>query len=515
MFLLLGGTGFGYSVQKHHVDQLPVIKGPTERPRKFLIGDSIEGWADAIKRLIKSYALGMSDPVFDYRDIRAKGAMLVTSGGKAPGPDPLRICINQIRRVLNGAIGRKLTTLECHDILCYIADAVLSGGIRRAAMIALFSPDDFDMLSCKVGLWHELNPQRARSNNSVILLRDGTTQAMFKDLWKRVEMSGCGEPGIFWTNDLEVGTNPCAEISLKDCGFCNLTEINVSTIYDQHDLNNRAKNAALIGTLQAGYTDFHYLRDKWQDVAEEEALIGVGMTGIACEHIEDLDLEKAAEVVLQENARVAELIGVNPAARACTVKPSGTSSLVVGSSSGIHAWHNDYYIRRMRVGKNEPMYHYLVDKFPMLLEDCYFKPHLESIISIPQRAPKGGILRTESYMDLLERVKRFNLEWVRAGHREGANFHNVSCTISLKQPEWESCGNWMWHNREYYTGISVIPYDGGTYPQAPFEDCSKDKYNELMTYLKNIDLTEIKEETDDTDLRDQVACGGGICELTA
>lgn len=512
MFLLLGGTGFGYSVQRHHVAQLPTVQAPG-RSRRFLVGDSIEGWADAVKALVKAYFFGKYDPQFDFRDIRPKGARLITSGGKAPGPDPLRLCLDKIRSVMNNAVGRKLGTLECHDIMCHIADAVLSGGIRRAALIALFSHDDLDMMSCKSGAWWELNPQRGRANNSVVLLRSSTTEDQFYDIWERVQLSNAGEPGIFWTNDIELGTNPCAEISLNDCQFCNLTEVNVSDVRDQDDLNARVKNAAFIGTLQAGYTDFHYLRDKWREQTEKEALIGVGMTGIASGGVLPLDLKQAAQIVKEENARVAALIGINPAARTTTVKPSGTSSLTVGSSSGIHAWHNDYYIRRMRVGKNEAMYRYLVKNFPELVEDCKFKPHLEAVVSFPQKAPEGAILRTEKFTDLLERVKRFNVEWVQAGHRSGNNFHNVSCTISLKPTEWLRCGRWMWKNRNDYTGISVIPYDGGTYVQAPFEDTNVTYFELMKKFLHAIDLTQVHEEEDNTNLSENVACSGGACEV--
>lgn len=513
MFLLLGGTGVGYSVQKHHVEKLPVICGPATKQRRFLVGDSIEGWADAIKVLIKAYTTGKSDPIFDFRGIRPKGALLVTSGGKAPGPDPLRICIDQIRQILNGAIGRKLKTIEVHDICCFIADAVLSGGIRRAAMIAGFSIDDYDMLSCKSGSWWEYAPQRGRANNSVVLKRGEVTEEQFKHIWELVKLSGAGEPGFYWTNDIEHFTNPCAEISLRPYQFCNLTEINVSDIHDQTELNACAASASIIGTLQAGYTDFHYLRNVWRETTEEEALIGVGMTGIASGGVLNLDLKEAAEVVKNSNEHFAKQIGINSAARTTTIKPSGTTSLVVGSSSGIHAWHNDFYIRRMRIGKNEALYSYISKNFPQLIEDCKFKPHLEAVLSIPQRAPKGAILRNESAMDLLGRVKKFNLEWVRNGHRSGVNFHNVSCTISLKEDEWEPVGNWMWENRDNYTGISVLPYDGGTYVQAPFEDCTEEQFNEMVKYLHEIDLSQVIEQDDNTSLTDQAACQGGACEI--
>jgi len=513
MFLLLGGTGVGYSVQKRHVDRLPIIVGPAEKTRRFLVGDSIEGWADAVKVLVKAYTTGKSDPVFDFRDIRPKGALLVTSGGKAPGADPLRICLDQIRQVLNNTIGRKLKPIEVHDINCFIADAVLAGGIRRAAMIAGFDIDDFDMLSCKSGAWWESAPQRGRANNSVVLKRGEVTKEQFEQIWNLVRMSGAGEPGIFWTNDYDLFTNPCAEISLKPYQFCNLTEINVSDVVDQEDLNNRSAAAAFIGTLQAGYTDFHYLRSIWRETTEAEALIGVGQTGIASGAVLSLNLVEAAEVVKKTNENLAKTLGINPAARTTTIKPSGTTSLVVGSSSGIHAWHNDYYIRRMRLGKNEAMYEYIKQNFPTLVEDCIFKPHLEAVLSIPQKAPEGAILRSESAMDLLERVKKFNLEWVRSGHRSGENFHNVSCTISLRDEEWESVGEWMWANQNNYTGISVLPYDGGTYVQAPFEDCTKETFDEMVQHLHAIDLSVVHEYDDNTALTDQAACAGGACEV--
>lgn len=438
---------------------------------------------------------------------------MITSGGKAPGPDPLRICVDHIRSVLNNAIGRKLQTIEAHDIMCHIADSVLSGGIRRAALIALFSKDDLDMLSCKSGDWWELNPQRGRANNSAVLKRGEVEYDEFLYIWNRIEDSKSGEPGVFWTNDYNLGTNPCCEISLRSCQFCNLTEINVSDVETQDELNARAKAAAFLGTLQAGYTDFHYLRPIWKENTERDALLGVSMTGIASEKLLKLDEEAATKAVNTENMRIAAAIGINQAARATAVKPAGTTSLVVGSSSGIHAWHNDYYIRRMRVGKNEALYHYMISTFPELVEDCKHKPHLEAVMSFPQRAPEGAILRTESVMSLLERVKRFNQKWVLPGHHHGLNTHNVSCTISVKDDEWKTVGDWMWVNKDYYSGIAVLPYDNGSYVQAPFENCTKEKFDELSKYLHAINLDDVKEEEDHTNLTDQAACAGGVCEI--
>lgn len=251
----------------------------------------------------------------------------------------------------------------------------------------------------------------------------------------------------------------------------------------------------------------------WKDTTEKEALLGVSMTGIGSGAVLNLNLEEAAKITVEENKRVANLIGINSSARITTVKPAGTTSLVLGSSSGVHAWHNDYYIRRMRVGKNEPLYNYMKSKVPALIEDCYFKPHLEAVMSFPQKAPEGALYRTESFKDTLERVKRFNLEWIAPGHVSGTNKHNVSCTISLKDNEWDEAGEWMWENREHYTGISVLPYDGGTYIQAPFEDCTEEKFNELFKYLQEIDLTQVVEEDDLTEAKDNLACAGGACEV--
>lgn len=514
MFLLLGGTGVGYSVQRHHVRDLPEVRGTKKRTRRFLVSDNIEGWADAVKVLVESYFQGLMNVEFDFRDIRPKGALLITSGGKAPGPQPLKDCIHNLRSVLDGAVGRQLTTLEVHDMMCYIADAVLAGGIRRAALISLFSMDDVSMLSSKTGNWWEANPQRGRANNSAVILRHRASKEDFDRLWERVQLSGAGEPGVYFTNDKDWGTNPCCEIALRPYQFCNLCELNVSDIKSQEDLNERARAAAFIGTLQAGYTDFHYLREVWRETTEREALIGVGQTGIGSGAILEYDLEEAAECVKEENAVVASLLGINVAARCTTVKPSGTSSCVLGTSSGIHAWHNDFYIRRQRVGKNEALYQYLMINHPELVEDEYFNPDSQAVIEIPQAAPEGSILRTESPLDLLNRVGRFNTEWVASGHREGQNTHNVSCTISLKDGDWDLCGEWMWKHRNNFNGISVLPYNGGTYMQAPFEDISEERFRLLESSLHEIDLTKVVEMEDVTDLSGEAACAGGACEIT-
>jgi ribonucleoside-diphosphate reductase alpha chain len=515
MFLLLGGTGVGYSVQKHHVEQLPEIRKPdTKKTRRFLIGDSIEGWADAVKVLVRSYFEGGSTPVFDFSDIRAKGAALITTGGKAPGPQPLKECLIKIQGILDSKENNdKLTSIEVHDIVCHIADAVLTGGIRRAALISLFSADDDDMISAKSGAWWELNPQRGRANNSAVLLRNKVTEEFFFGLWDKIKASGAGEPGIYLSNDKDWGTNPCCEIALRPFQFCNLCEVNVSDVVDQDDLNARVKAASFIGTLQASYTSFHYLRPIWQRTTEKDGLIGVGMTGIGSGAAQKLDLKVAAKIVKEENERVAKLLGINAAARCTTIKPSGTSSLTLGTSSGIHAWHNDYYVRRIRVGKNEAIYSHLAVHNPELVEDEYFRPHDTAVIGVPQKAPEGSIFRTESAIDLLERVKFFYQNWIKPGHRSGQNTHNISATVSIKEDEWEMVGKWMWENRKFYNGLSVLPYNGGSYIQAPFSDCTKEEYEKSIKYLQNVDLSKVIEFADNTNLMGEAACAGGACEI--
>ena len=516
MFLLLGGTGIGYSVQKHHVDKLPEIHKPRQdRERRFLVSDSIEGWADAVKALVKTYFVGGSSIRFDYSDIRPKGARLVTSGGKAPGAEPLRICIERLRGILETKNdGDKLTPIEVHDIVCHIADAVLAGGIRRAALISLFSADDDEMISCKFGNWWELNPQRGRANNSAVLLRSKVTEEFFKGLWKKIELSNAGEPGIYFSNDKDWGTNPCCEIALRPFQFCNLCEVNVSDVVDQEDLEARTKAATFIGTLQASYTDFHYLRPIWQRTTEKEALLGVGMTGIGSGVAQKLDVKAAAKAAKEENERVAGLLGINKAARVTTIKPSGTTSCVLGTSSGIHAWHDEHYLRRIRIGKNEALYPYLKENHPQLVEDEYFRPHDTAVVGVPQKAPDHAILRTESPIQLLERVKWFNTNWIRQGHRTGMNTHNISATVSIREHEWDAVGNWLWTNKESYNGISVLPYDGGSYIQSPFETITKEEYERLMETLHEIDLKAVIEMDDNTEHSQEVACSGAACEIT-
>jgi ribonucleoside-diphosphate reductase alpha chain len=537
MFLLLGGTGVGYSVQKHHVAQLPAIT-KTGKKRHYLVEDSIMGWADAVKVLFKAYLEGKFMPEFDFRSIRQKGARLITAGGKAPGPEPLKLCLSHVQAILDRKQeGEHLTPLECHDMLCHIANSVLAGGIRRSAMIALFSHDDEEMVTCKYGEWYMLNEQRGRANNSAVLERGVVGEEEFNALWKRIEASGSGEPGIYWTNNKDWGTNPCCEIALRPYQFCNLCEVNVSDVTSQEDLNERVATAAFFGTLQAGFTDFHYLRPIWQKTTQKDALLGIGMTGIGSGEILKYDLDIAAHVAKVMNSMISNVIGTNEAARITCIKPSGTTSLVLGTASGIHAWHAPYYLRTMRFNKNEDMAAYLMVNHPELCEDDVLRPTDTVCVRIPVKAPEGSIFRTETAIDTLERVKKFSLEWIKPGHINGDNTHNVSATISIdssrkystcitpdgspnytpsekgEDNEWEIVGNWMFNNREVYNGLSVLPYWGGSYSQAPFEDITEEEYNKRITSLTSIDLTKVTEMDDSVDFGAIQACGGGACEI--
>jgi ribonucleoside-triphosphate reductase len=422
--------------------------------------------------------------------------------------------------------------------MCHIANSVLAGGIRRSAMISLFSHDDEEMITCKYGNWWELNEQRGRSNNSAVLKRGEVGEEEFMSLWKRIEASGSGEPGIYWSNDLDWGTNPCCEIGLRPFQFCNLCEVNVSDVKDQEDLNERVAIAAFFGTLQAGFFDFHYLRPIWQKTTAKDALLGIGMTGIGSGEILKYDLELVANTAKTMNRDLSAMIGTNEAARITCIKPSGTTSLVLGTASGIHAWHAPHYLRTMRFNKNEDIAAYLMVNHPELCEDDVLRPKDTVCVRIPVQAPEGSIFRTETAIDTLERVKKFSTEWVKPGHVNGANTHNVSATISIDSSkkyasidmsdgkgskitlseegwldEWEAAGLWMWKNREVYNGLSVLPFFGGSYKQAPFEDITEEDYNSRINSLKAIDLTKVMELDDTVDFGAIAACAGGACEV--
>lgn len=514
LFLLLSGAGVGFSVQKHHVNQLPTVKLPTEEGR-FIIQDSIQGWSQAIQSLVESYFYRNVKPVFDFSVIRPKGSYLITTGAKAPGPEPLKHMLKKIEDLLKNAIGRQLRPIEVHDMICMTADCVLSGGVRRAATISLFDRDDNEMINCKSGEWWEKYPYRARANNSVILPRKEVTREEFYHIFEKCRNSGSGEPGFSWTDDVDLGINPCAEITLETNQFCNLTTVSQTDIKDKRDFMERLYTASLIATLQASFTDFPFLRDTWKLTTERDALIGVSFTGIADAEntIPDEWLNEGARSIVEVNQKYAKRIGINPAKRCTTVKPEGTSSCILGSSSGIHARHSEYYIRRIRMSKSDPLVNYLMSEIDVLIEDDLFDS-AGVVVSIPQQSPPNAITRhSESAVDLFKRVIKYNQNWIAPGHIEGANKNNVSCTISIKEEEWDEIKELMWDNRDSYNGISLLPFDGGTYKQAPFEEIDKTKYDEMVEEVNGIDLTKIIENQDNTSRTETISCAGGSCEL--
>ena len=414
-----------------------------------------------------------------------------------------------IERIFKKATGRWLRPIEAHDVLCHIAVCVLSGGIRRSAMIACFSPEDEAMATCKSGEWWIKNSQRGKSNNSMVFIRDEISREQFDAFWAVVQANKCGEPGIILSNSRESLYNPCVEASLRAFSFCNLCEIDASAATDQKHLEDMVEAAAFIGTLQAGFTNFHYLRPIWRETTEEDALLGVSLTGIAGMK-DGLDLSAAARVAVSVNEYYAKEIGIKPAARVTCCKPAGSTSLVMGSSSGVHPWHSEYYIRRIRVNKMEPLCSYLMRRIPELIEDSVYD-ETDAVISLPVKAVEGAITRKETALDFLERVKRIQNTWVKGGHRRGENTHNVSATVTVKDGEWSIVADWMWNNRDCYAGLSILPEDCGTYQQLPFEEISEEKYLAIVEKVRGLDLTQVEEAIDNTNLSGELSCAGGAC----
>lgn len=513
LFLLLSGVGVGYSVQKRHVSQLPKVQHYREEGT-YVVHDSIIGWAEALDKLLEAYFFGRMRPQFDYSKVRPKGSYLVTTGARAPGPEPLKKMLEHVESKLRNARGRKLSSLEVHDIVCIISDCVLSGGIRRAALISLFDADDEEMLMCKSGEWWNKHPYRARANNSAILSRD-ISEDRFKEIFMFTKESGSGEPGFSWSNDFDAGYNPCHEIALNSTQFCNLTTMNATGIKNEKDFLKRCHAVALLGTLQAAYTDFPYLRPCWQEQTAKEALLGCSMTGIADNggKLPANWLRKGAKLILELNEKYAKKLGINMAARATAIKPEGSSSCVLGSSSGIHDRHAEYYIRRIRMNKDDALYRYLESKVPSLCENDLMSS-TGGIISIPQMSPKDAIIRDNSNaMNLLNRAMFFSRNWINPGHRSGNNKHNVSLTVSIRDNEWSDVCKFMYDNRQLYSGISLLPYDGGNYQQAPFETIDKERFKEYSKLIGDVNLKEVTEDDDYTNRTETIACAGGVCDI--
>jgi ribonucleoside-diphosphate reductase alpha chain len=516
LYLLLGGTGVGYSVQERHISNLPpVLDVASKELYQHQIEDSIEGWADAVDALINAYFHPFKGyPIFDFSLIREKGSPIKTAGGLAPGSEPLQEALVKINNLLYNAQGRFLTPIEVFDINNHLAQAVYSGGIRRSATICLFDKDDVDMLYSKSGDWYTHNPQRVMANISAVLNHDETNKDDFKRIFNILKTSGSGEPGFYWTNDSDLGVNPCCEISLRSCTFCNLTEVNVSAIESQEDFQKAAEAAVILGTFQATYTNLKNLRPIWKQRTEEDALIGISLTGIASYKDFPFSLTPVAESLKKVNSELASKLNINPAKRITTIKPSGTASLFFGTSSGIHPYYSRYYLRRIRVNKNEPVYPWLKTLNPSFIEDDLYDPN-SVVFSVPVKAPETAITSEEGALEMLKRIRFFYHEWVKPGHVEGLNTNNISATVYVRKKEWDDVEQFLWEYRFSYHGITLLPFDGHTYKQAPLEEIPLEKYEDLIGKLSPINFSHITETSDKTNLSHEIACSGGSCEVTS
>ncbi len=496
LWLLLCGCGVGFSVQRQHIAKLPLIRRPTGARKAFVIPDSIEGWADSLGVLLSSYFVKDAplpeyagcDVEFDFSLIRPKGSAISSGMGKAPGPEPLKRSLERIRELLDRCTSSdektRLRPVDAYDIMMHASDAVLSGGVRRSACICLFSPDDEEMARAKTGNWFTENPQRARSNNSAILLRNATSRDDFGRLMESVREFG--EPGFVWTDDLEAVFNPCVEIGLypqidgkSGFAFCNLCEINMGKVDSVEAFESAARAAAILGTLQADYTSFEYLGEVSEKIARREALLGVSMTGMmerpALAFAPELQ-ERMARLILDVNAEVAARIGVNPTARATCVKPAGSTSCLLGTSSGIHPHHSRRYLRRAQASEDEALVQFFREHNPLAVEQSVWNPNgTDVVLTFCIEAGEEALTKQEvSAVDLLEKVKLTKRHWVDAGkHPERCAkpwlSHNVSNTISVCDDEWLAVEEFIYKNRDFFAGVSLLP-DGGDldYPQAPF-----------------------------------------------
>ena len=491
MYVLLTGAGVGYSVQKHHINKLPIVRALTDKICMHEVEDSIEGWADAINILVESYYNTHDKIEYDFSKIRPKG-FLIAGEFKAPGYEPLKKALNLINNIFKTAVDRKLTSLEAHEIACIIADAVISGGVRRSALISLFSINDEDMLKCKTGDWFYKKPYLSRSNNSAVILPD-TPITQYEKIFNYVKEYG--EPGFAFLPDTEVVVNPCFEVGMYphllddtgniiDSGFsiCNLTEINGKKIMSEQNFYDAAKAASILGTIQASYIDFKYVSNSTKKIVERDSLIGVGITGMAesQEILFNAEFQtKAAEIVKATNKEISKIIGINSAVRTTVIKPSGTSSLLLGTSSGIHPFHYYRFIRNVQANANEQSLHIMEEINPNMVQNSVWNSE-DKVISFPIEKEESSILISEdlSAIDLLKLVKSTYINWIKPGtDLENTNqgkipsnlTHNVSNTITVNDGEWDDVKKYIWENRNFFSGISLIPSSGDlNYSQSPF-----------------------------------------------
>ena len=525
MYILLCGTGVGFSVEQKYVNQLPEVPDQLfDSKTTIVVSDSKEGWAKSLRQLIALLYSG-EIPHWDISKVRPSGARLKTFGGRASGPGPLEELFKFTIAKFRCAAGRKLTSLECHDILCKIGEVVVVGGVRRSAMISLSELEDDRMRHAKSGNWWEQNGQRALANNSATY-ETKPDIGQFLQEWTSLYHSHSGERGIFSRaasksqaakngrrdSDHDFGTNPCSEIILRPYQFCNLTEVVVRAEDSVEDLARKVRLATILGTYQSTMTHFPYLRKIWQKNTEEERLLGVSFTGIfdnkwmstVCEDTQK-KLEILKHVAVESNKETADALGINPSTAITCVKPSGTVSQLVDSASGIHPRHSVYYIRRVRGDKKDPLTQFMINQ-GVPYEDCVMRPESTVVFSFPQKAPEGATLRDDlTAIDHLDVWLMYQRHWCE---------HKPSVTISVKEDEWMDVGAWVWRHFDEVSGVSFLPYDGGTYRQAPYEECTKQQYEELLAVVpKAIDWDTLVEVDDNVKGAQELACSAGSCEI--
>ena len=522
LYILMNGTGVGFSCERQDINKLPAIPAKVDYCEDVIVvEDSKLGWAKALKKLISSLYEG-DIPTFDFSKVRPAGARLKTFGGRASGPEPLKRLFDFVVETFKHAKGRQLNSIEVHDIMCMIGEIVVVGGVRRSALISLSNLTDRRMREAKMGAWYNDNPHRGLANNSVAYTERPDSET-FMEEWLSLVKSKSGERGIFnriaaqeqaakWgrrDKDHPYGTNPCSEIILRDKQFCNLTEVVVRNGDTEESLARKVKLATILGTIQSTLTNFQFLSAEWTKNTEEERLLGVSLTGIMDAKItsnpDPKMLERLRDVARETNEKYAKKLDIPVSASITCVKPSGTVSQLVDSASGIHTRHNDYYFRRIRMDKKDPIYGFLKDK-GVDVEDEAFRPDSTAVFTFPMKAPKGAILRDGlTAIEQLENWLIYQRHWCE---------HKPSVTISVKDEEWVEVGAWVWKHFDEISGVSFLPHSDHTYQQAPYEDCNKEQYEELLARTpKVIDWTEFTEEEDNTTGQQQLACVAGVCEI--
>ena len=523
MFILLCGTGVGFSVESKYITQLPEVPEHLfESEHVIAVHDSKEGWAKALRLLIAHLYAG-EVPKWDVSKIRPAGARLKTFGGRASGPGPLVDLFTFAVNTFKHAQGRKLNTLECHDMMCKIGEVVVVGGVRRSAMISLSDLDDERIRHAKSGPWWETAPHRALANNSAVY-NNTPTVGKFMEEWLSLYNSHSGERGIFNREaakktvakyghrdpNFDFGTNPCSEIILRPYQFCNLTEVVVRHDDTMETLKDKVEVATILGTIQATFTKFPYLRKVWQRNTEEERLLGVSLTGIYDNMTmvtlgQNLDrlLGELREHARKVNHEYSEKFGIAKSAAITCVKPSGTVSQLVDSASGIHPRHSKFYIRRVRGDIKDPLSSFLINQ-GVPSESCVYKPTQTVVFSFPQKAPDGLTREDVTPVSHLETWLEYQRKWCE---------HKPSVTISVEEKDWPSVGAWVWQHFDEISGVSFLPYDGGTYRQAPYEECTEEQYNELKAKVPKLDWSLFKEQTDNVEGAQMLACVAGSCEI--